>query len=103
MRDDHYTRQADASPIRHAGRVSSPCFHGENGRRAGIAIDEPAVPRKVFNVVDFGLPSKTPTGSGFGIISQTAANLRQIQFPGEGDVLRSHAQSSSRLQPSEHA
>lgn len=34
----------------------------------------------VFNIVNFGLPSNTVTGSGFGVISRTAANSRQIQF-----------------------
>jgi hypothetical protein len=34
----------------------------------------------LFNVVNFGLPSNVLAGSGFGIISRTAANSRQIQF-----------------------
>lgn len=34
----------------------------------------------VFNVVNFGLPSNILHGSGFGIISKTAGNSRQIQF-----------------------
>jgi len=34
----------------------------------------------LFNIVDFGLPSNILTGSGFGIISRTANNSRQIQF-----------------------
>ncbi|HEY7303708.1 MAG TPA: TonB-dependent receptor [Bryobacteraceae bacterium] len=34
----------------------------------------------LFNIVNFGLPSNTITGSGFGVISRTATNLRQIQF-----------------------
>jgi hypothetical protein len=34
----------------------------------------------VFNIVDFGLPSNIVRGSGFGIISKTAGNSRQIQF-----------------------
>jgi hypothetical protein len=33
----------------------------------------------VFNIVNFGLPSNVLTGSGFGIISQTAGPSRQIQ------------------------
>ena len=33
----------------------------------------------VFNLVNFGLPSNVLVGSGFGIISQTAAPSRQIQ------------------------
>jgi hypothetical protein len=34
----------------------------------------------IFNVVNFGLPSNILRGSGFGIISKTAGNSRQIQF-----------------------
>jgi hypothetical protein len=34
----------------------------------------------MFNVVNFGLPSNTVLGSGFGVISHTAGNSRQIQF-----------------------
>jgi hypothetical protein len=34
----------------------------------------------LFNVVNFGLPSNVLTGSGFGVISRTATNSRQIQF-----------------------
>jgi hypothetical protein len=34
----------------------------------------------LFNVVNFGLPSNVLTGSGFGLISRTASNSRQIQF-----------------------
>ena len=34
----------------------------------------------VFNIVDFGLPSNTVRGTGFGIISRTAGPSRQIQF-----------------------
>ena len=34
----------------------------------------------VFNIVNFGLPSNTVRGSGFGIISHTAGSSRQIQF-----------------------
>jgi hypothetical protein len=34
----------------------------------------------VFNIVNFGLPSNVLTGSGFGAISRTAANSRQVQF-----------------------
>ncbi len=34
----------------------------------------------LFNVVNFGLPSNIVKGSGFGEISRTAANSRQIQF-----------------------
>jgi hypothetical protein len=34
----------------------------------------------VFNLVNFGLPANTIRGSGFGQISRTAGNSRQIQF-----------------------
>ncbi|HEY8715348.1 MAG TPA: TonB-dependent receptor [Candidatus Acidoferrum sp.] len=34
----------------------------------------------IFNVVNFGLPSNTLLGSGFGLISRTAGSSRQIQF-----------------------
>ena len=34
----------------------------------------------IFNIVNFGLPSNTVLGSGFGIISHTAGSSRQIQF-----------------------
>jgi hypothetical protein len=34
----------------------------------------------IFNVVNFGLPANTVLGSGFGLISKTASNSRQIQF-----------------------
>jgi len=34
----------------------------------------------LFNIVNFGLPSNTVRGSGFGLISRTAGTSRQIQF-----------------------
>ena len=34
----------------------------------------------LFNIVNFGLPSNTVRGTGFGIISRTAGTSRQIQF-----------------------
>jgi hypothetical protein len=34
----------------------------------------------LFNIVDMGLPANTLNGSGFGEISKTAGNSRQIQF-----------------------
>jgi hypothetical protein len=34
----------------------------------------------LFNIVNFALPSNILTGSGFGIISRTATNSRQVQF-----------------------
>jgi len=34
----------------------------------------------LFNIVNFGLPSNILEGSGFGIISRTSSNSRQLQF-----------------------
>ena len=34
----------------------------------------------IFNIVNFGLPSNTVLGPGFGEISRTASNSRQVQF-----------------------
>jgi Carboxypeptidase regulatory-like domain len=34
----------------------------------------------IFNIVNFGLPANTIRGSGFGEVSRTAGNSRQIQF-----------------------
>ena len=34
----------------------------------------------LFNIVNFGLPSSTVLGPGFGRISKTAGSSRQIQF-----------------------
>jgi hypothetical protein len=34
----------------------------------------------LFNIVTMGLPNNILTGSGFGEISKTAGNSRQIQF-----------------------
>ena len=34
----------------------------------------------IFNIVTMGLPANTIEGSGFGVISKTAGNSRQIQF-----------------------
>ena len=34
----------------------------------------------MFNIVNFGLPSNTVLGTGFGTISKTAGPSRQIQF-----------------------
>lgn len=34
----------------------------------------------IFNIVTMGLPANTLEGSGFGVISKTAGNSRQIQF-----------------------
>ena len=34
----------------------------------------------LFNIVNMGLPANILNGSGFGEISKTAGNSRQIQF-----------------------
>jgi hypothetical protein len=34
----------------------------------------------IFNIVTMGLPANSLNGSGFGEISKTAGNSRQIQF-----------------------
>ena len=34
----------------------------------------------IFNIVTMGLPANTLQGAGFGVISKTAGNSRQIQF-----------------------
>jgi len=34
----------------------------------------------LLNIVNFGLPSNVLSGSGFGVVSRTASNSRQIQF-----------------------
>jgi hypothetical protein len=34
----------------------------------------------LFNIVNLGLPSNILEGSGFGIISRTSSNSRQLQF-----------------------
>jgi len=34
----------------------------------------------LFNIVNFGLPANTVTGTGFGMINRTAGTSRQIQF-----------------------
>ena len=34
----------------------------------------------IFNIVNMGLPANTIAGSGFGLISRTSGNSRQIQF-----------------------
>jgi hypothetical protein len=34
----------------------------------------------VFNIVNFNTPNNVLTGSGFGMITSTASNSRQVQF-----------------------
>ena len=53
------------------------------GRRAGRELgllEFRAEIFNIFNMVNFGLPANTLRGSGFGVISHTSGNSRQIQF-----------------------
>ena len=54
-------------------------FEAGPGRKA-IDVQFRAELFNIFNIVDFGLPSNTITGSGFGEISRTATNSRQVQL-----------------------
>ena len=53
---------------------------GKRGNRELGVLEFRAVFFNIFNIVNFGLPSNTVLGSGFGIISHTAGSSRQIQF-----------------------
>ncbi|HEY6339163.1 MAG TPA: TonB-dependent receptor [Candidatus Sulfotelmatobacter sp.] len=53
---------------------------GHRGRAEFGNIEFRAEFFNVFNIVNFGLPSNIVRGSGFGVISKTAGNSRQIQF-----------------------
>jgi hypothetical protein len=53
---------------------------GKRGSRELGMLEFRAEFFNVFNIVNFGLPSNTVRGSGFGIISHTAGSSRQIQF-----------------------
>ena len=59
--------------------IKDTTFEGWRGRKP-VDIQFRAEFFNIFNVVDFGLPSNTILGSGFGEISRTATNSRQIQF-----------------------
>ncbi len=52
----------------------------EAGRSKSVNLQFRAEFFNLFNIVNFGLPSNVLTGSGFGIISRTASNSRQIQL-----------------------
>ena len=54
-------------------------FGRRNGGELGV-IQFRAELFNIFNVVNFGLPSNTVRGTGFGLISRTAGTSRQIQF-----------------------
>jgi len=53
---------------------------GKRGSRELAVLQFRAEFFNVFNIVNFGLPSNTVRGSGFGLISHTAGSSRQIQF-----------------------
>jgi len=53
---------------------------GRRGARELGNIEFRAEFFNIFNIVNFGLPSNTVLGSGFGVISHTAGSSRQIQF-----------------------
>jgi TonB dependent receptor len=53
---------------------------GSRGKRELGVLEFRAEFFNIFNIVNFGLPSNTVLGSGFGIISHTAGTSRQIQF-----------------------
>jgi hypothetical protein len=53
---------------------------GKRGNRELGVLEFRAEFFNVFNIVNFGLPSNTVRGSGFGIISHTGGSSRQIQF-----------------------
>jgi hypothetical protein len=54
------------------------------GRRKGgadlVSLQFRAEFFNIFNIVTMGLPANTLEGAGFGVISKTAGNSRQIQF-----------------------
>jgi hypothetical protein len=52
----------------------------EAGRSRSLNLQFRAEFFNLFNIVNFGLPSNVLAGSGFGVISRTAGNSRQIQF-----------------------
>jgi hypothetical protein len=53
---------------------------GRRGARELGVLEFRAEFFNIFNIVNFGLPSNTVLGSGFGVISHTAGSSRQIQF-----------------------
>lgn len=53
---------------------------GRRGKGELAILEFRAEVFNVFNIVDFGLPSNTVRGTGFGTISRTAGPSRQIQF-----------------------
>ncbi len=58
--------------------IKDTAWEARNGRLVNLQFRAEFF--NLFNIVNFGLPSNLLTGSGFGVISRTAANSRQIQF-----------------------
>jgi len=56
----------------------TPILSGAKGERASLQFRAEFF--NVFNLVNFGLPANIVLGPGFGEISRTANNSRQIQF-----------------------
>ena len=56
----------------------TPLFERDGGVRALLQFRSEFF--NIFNIVNFGLPSNILLGPGFGEISRTASNSRQIQF-----------------------
>ncbi|MGA9717338.1 MAG: hypothetical protein WBQ79_03575, partial [Acidobacteriaceae bacterium] len=57
----------------------TPLGHRENGSELTV-LQFRSEFFNIFNIVNMGLPANTIAGSGFGIISRTSGNSRQIQF-----------------------
>jgi Carboxypeptidase regulatory-like domain len=53
---------------------------GRRGKNELAIVEFRAEFFNIFNIVNFGLPANTVRGTGFGLISRTAGNSRQIQF-----------------------
>ncbi len=66
-------RQFDIAMIK-----NTPLGNGEGAERGNLEFRAEFF--NILNIVNFGLPSNTVKGSGFGIISHTAGSSRQIQF-----------------------
>ncbi|MGA2186300.1 MAG: TonB-dependent receptor [Bryobacteraceae bacterium] len=103
VREDYFGRGADNAsffsvPHGRFGTLGRNTFRGPAFRNLDIALikDTPIGRRaaggelaslqfraeffNIFNIVNFGLPSNTVLGPGFGEISRTAGTSRQIQF-----------------------
>ena len=63
----------------HIALIKNTSF-GRRGRGEWGIVQFRAEFFNILNIVNFGLPSNTVLGSGFGMISRTAGSSRQIQF-----------------------